>query len=884
MSLTISLDDFVTDVEKLDANGTNWVTFYGQFITAARQMGVYEHFVGSNPRPSLANEDAASSAEKRTYAKELAMWDRNENLALYMLSLKLPDTIFVKFINVLLVTKVWAGLVEEIKKKLLRMQSNLRSEFMNMRYKLGADLREQLDRVRLNYEALIKVDVSVSDDDYRSLVINFLSPELSSFVTRFSVDKKALMMTNGSSSASATGESWSADRASDAEALMRMAVDEWDRCKAENELASKGMVMDMNTDLVTVLAEEPVKGSGGRKSRKRGKPVCWNCGDRGHNRGACPNPNIAVSNEERSMGTCQSDSDKSEWKAPGGSHSGSSSERSRSRSRDPDVSAAPLEEDSNDAGGMSALAIAIEAVIELNAYEDIDEVDEADFVEILTECDPDEGDIAGLVVFPSNSSLPPCNPRLKRRDRADVEESHEDEPKGNIVIIPTEPKIEEVDVPKESGFLDDSSASHHVLICREEAVSAVVEELLKPSEVMDALEGRVNLDAGRWDSPNSGLADELEAGSVRLQARMLDSGGASSAVCVLMIAAVVIGMEKELNGEKKDAEQHTLKDPTTDARVIMEGVRSIAFDTEACSGDAVDDPGGSFIEEVPSAWINDENREISENFTFDEERDLPVADSFVDESRGSNGHRGLNPEDGSLDIADEDGDVGWNWSRRCMDRVSRLRKLMLMMDITVGWIGKKAWISKVKKAPDRLGPNTRVWSDLWAWLPVLLVVDFLLGTVSAGLRSIPVIKEGEEERTCIVFNIQVPLGWPDFIVALLYSFIVDPGPYLFENGCFGSFETFASTAKRTYLEAFDVECCTPCGTRFSGRGIRAGDVGEERIILMPLEIQPVALIGYRAHGGLKTYLQETSDSDRYAADEDILRDVAREFGFPVLFS
>ena len=153
--------------------------------------------------------------------------------------------------NALLFAEIWAGLVKEIKKLLLWMRSDLHSEFMNMRCEKSADLREQLDRVRL------------------SLVINFLSPELSLFVARFSVNKMVLMMTNGSSSESATGDdgkSWSADRASDAEALMRMAMDEWDRCKAENELALKGMVIDMNTDLVTVLAEEPVKGSGGRKS------------------------------------------------------------------------------------------------------------------------------------------------------------------------------------------------------------------------------------------------------------------------------------------------------------------------------------------------------------------------------------------------------------------------------------------------------------------------------------------------------------------------------------------------------------------------------------------------------------------------------------------
>ena len=48
------------------------------------------------------------------------------------------------------------------------------------------------------------------------------------------------------------------------------------------------------------------------------------------------------------------------------------------------------------------------------------------------------------------------------------------------------------------------------------------------------------------------------------------------------------------------------------------------------------------------------------------------------------------------------------------------------------------------------------------------------------------------------------LDWADFDVAVLYGFIVDPGPYLIENRCLGSFETFALTVKKMYLEVFDL--------------------------------------------------------------------------------
>ncbi|KAF8332543.1 hypothetical protein F5887DRAFT_1080686 [Amanita rubescens] len=361
---------------------------------------------------------------------------------------------------------------------------------------------------------------------------------------------------------------------------------------------------------------------------------------------------MVISDQERSMGKCQSDSEESEGNTSGGSRSGSSSERSRSRSRlrDPDVSAAPLEEDSNDAGVMSVLAI--EAVMKFDTHEDIDKVDDIDFVDeveesydFLTECDPnmipDVEDVAGEVIFPSNSSLPPPRVRLVTaeyiKERPNLE-----------VVIPEELEIIEDDVPAKG--LDDSSVSHHVLVCREEPVHTIVEESLKPSEVMDALKRWINLDAGRWDSPNSGRAYELEADGDEVKSRIPDSGGVWSAICVLIVVAIVVGMEKELNDEKKDAERHTLNEFTTDARAITESERSTAFDTEACSDRFVDDPGGLLVEDMPGTWINEENREISiesvskmSDTIIMVQGDIPGLDSIVDESRGSNGPEGLIP-------------------------------------------------------------------------------------------------------------------------------------------------------------------------------------------------------------------------------------------------
>ena len=331
---------------------------------------------------------------------------------------------------------------------------------------------------------------------------------------------------------------------------------------------------------------------------------------------------------------------------------------------------------------------------------------------------------------------------LDPRNRADVEESRGDESKGDIAVILTELETEEVDVPADEPCgLDDSSASHHMPVCCEEPVEAVFEKLSKSSKAVNILGDRISLDdgeagsdavqvripdsggvwstacvlmvaavivgmenhvdpvivepfaavdvpmhcthvnTGRFDlfDNSGGREDELGVDAVLMDAS--NSGGVRLAVCISIIAAIVVGMEKELNDEKNDAGQRTSKGLTTDAQAITEGAWSIAFDAEACSENAVDDPGGLFVEDIPCAWINDENREIcwrdkglvsaSENFTFDEERDLLVVGLIMDESRGSIGYGGLNPDgisikdvsrasNGVAVVTESVWDVGWN--------------------------------------------------------------------------------------------------------------------------------------------------------------------------------------------------------------------------------
>lgn len=115
----------------------------------------------------------------------------------------------------------------------------------------------------------------------------------------------------------------------------------------------------------------------------------------------------------------------------------------------------------------------------------------------------------------------------------------------------------------------------------------------------------------------------------------------------MTVAAVIVGTENledealhELNEETNGLRRRTSKDSTNNASVIMEGVRSTAFDAEACADDADEDPVGLLVEDV---WIEDVGHDVyrrqgdsvsvREIFKVTDE-DLLVADSIVDESRG----------------------------------------------------------------------------------------------------------------------------------------------------------------------------------------------------------------------------------------------------------
>ena len=242
-TISTSLTDFSTALDKLDQSGSNWVMFQHRFLIAICQKKVMGHFDGSSvklalPQAAASPQDASQAqiaAAQAAHATAMAQarearhtWQEKEDLALYLLTQKLPDSIFAKHMRKATVTTMWAVIVKEFTQKSMMMKSHLHTEFMAMRYdSKSTSLCTEFDCVWIKYEELLNAGVSVSANDYHTLIINFIPQQLSSFLAQVSANVKFIAIAQG-----ATEDDDDEDQNAyliEPEALIEIAIEEWER-------------------------------------------------------------------------------------------------------------------------------------------------------------------------------------------------------------------------------------------------------------------------------------------------------------------------------------------------------------------------------------------------------------------------------------------------------------------------------------------------------------------------------------------------------------------------------------------------------------------------------------------------------------------------------
>lgn len=303
MSTTVSLAEFTSasTIPTLASDGSNWMIFETRFTIAAKSKGVWDHFDGSSTAPVLSNPPTAAEHAA------LEAWNKNEDTALHILYLKLEDTMVVKVKNYVTAAEHWAFIKQDVTTKSVMLLASLRNGFLAKRCNPKADLHKEFDDVRFEHERIAGLGVIISDDDYRTMIINFVDPHpwLSTFISQMttgqdlqSVFLQQFLALNPSLIPGAT-QAATRMPSINPDTLIRLTLLEWDRhqgqkqAKKEKE-TSTGVAAAASTSLIS--SEKPGEKQGGAKgNRGKGKEsgsklTCWNCGGTGHKSPDCPSP------------------------------------------------------------------------------------------------------------------------------------------------------------------------------------------------------------------------------------------------------------------------------------------------------------------------------------------------------------------------------------------------------------------------------------------------------------------------------------------------------------------------------------------------------------------------------------------------------------------
>jgi len=214
---------------------------------------------------------------------------------MYLLSQKLTDSTLTKYMQKDTVAEMWSTIILKFTQNSMLIHSNMHSKFMAMHYMSGANLHTELDHVCVKYETLLNADVAVTDNDYCTLVMNFLPSHLTSFVAQISANTKAITMVQHTASMASTmtpiGPLDPKLLEMSPKSMMTLALEEYDYQADKKSFKPK----DTGVAVRTMASKKPGSRMGGAKGGKgkgpqKPKGVCWNCSGKGHKSDMCPTP------------------------------------------------------------------------------------------------------------------------------------------------------------------------------------------------------------------------------------------------------------------------------------------------------------------------------------------------------------------------------------------------------------------------------------------------------------------------------------------------------------------------------------------------------------------------------------------------------------------
>src|SRR5713101_6642159 len=163
-SQTVSPDSLPNSIPKLDPCSKNWAIFQ---IQIQNMMEVKEKWVHFNKKFMLPANQALA-----------AEWDKDERVAKYMLTQRLPNSTVIHIQKLTTVAEQWATIMKEYTEKGKSAQMEMCREFMESTCGASGDVRQFLSNLRMHKEELTACRVSIDDDDYHITIIHAIPKDL----------------------------------------------------------------------------------------------------------------------------------------------------------------------------------------------------------------------------------------------------------------------------------------------------------------------------------------------------------------------------------------------------------------------------------------------------------------------------------------------------------------------------------------------------------------------------------------------------------------------------------------------------------------------------------------------------------------------------------
>jgi hypothetical protein len=190
MSTTVTTNTLPSNVPKLDVSGKNWAIYHIHFTCAVQSKGIWSHLDGSTPHPNAAAvvvegavQANAAAADAVVDAAVLATWQKDEALALDLLTQCIPDSTVIHTVSQPSAAAMWAEIVCEYTEKGTYAQTELHTKFLESKCPDKGDVHAWLDSLHVQKEELAQVGVAIDEKDFRSTIISSLPIYLSGFAS-----------------------------------------------------------------------------------------------------------------------------------------------------------------------------------------------------------------------------------------------------------------------------------------------------------------------------------------------------------------------------------------------------------------------------------------------------------------------------------------------------------------------------------------------------------------------------------------------------------------------------------------------------------------------------------------------------------------------------